>query len=150
MTNFIKILFISLFIFTFTSCKKEPKMHEVGYFIEFIETPDYGQTNWLELSVAPVYDTEYNKGSQFPAITPEIASVNGEWRYDYLELVEGDKITFGLWTAKGYYYRLYVYIDGVQVSSKRVYTGGSFTDVDEQTGIDDDPTSEYIVFTYSE
>jgi hypothetical protein len=151
MTRLIKILFLSLITFMFISCKKEPKMHKIKYRIEFIQTPDFGNTDWIELTAGPVYETEYNKGDQFASISPEIASVNREWEYDYWQLVSGDEVTFGLWTAKDYYYRLYVYIDGDLVSSKRVYQDDNgIIDVDENYGIDDDSNGQYITFTYYE
>ena len=131
MTRLIKILFLSLITFMFISCKKEPKMHKIKYRIEFIQTPDFGNTDWIELTAGPVYETEYNKGDQFASISPEIASVNREWEYDY--------------------YRLYVYIDGDLVSSKRVYQDDNgIIDVDENYGIDDDSNGQYITFTYYE
>ncbi len=150
MTKLIKILFLSLVVFMFTSCKKEPKQHKIKYRIEFIQTPDHGYTDWIELTVGPVYSTEYNKGDQYASITPEIASVNREWEYDYWQLESGDEITFGLWTAKDYYYRLFIYIDGTLVSQKRVYQDDGIIDVDEQSGLDDDPNVQYITFTYYE
>jgi hypothetical protein len=151
MTKLIKILFLSLIVFMFTSCKKEPKQHQIKYRIEFTQTPNFGYTDWLELSVSPVYGTDYNKGNQYASITPEIASINHEWEYDYWQLESGDKITFGLWTAKNYTYTLYVYIDGSLVSSKRVYKDNSnIVYVNEQSGLDDDPNDTYISFTYHE
>jgi hypothetical protein len=125
-------------------------LHKIKYQIEFLQTPDYGNTDWIELSTSPVYSTEYNKGDQFATITPQIASVNGDWEYDYWQLKSGDKITFGLWAAEGYYYKLSIYIDGDLVSSKKVYSDAGSTDVHEQYGLDNTPNGDYITFTYYE
>ena len=150
MTRLIKILFLSLIVFMFTSCKKEPKMHKIKYEITFIQTPDYGYTNWMELGVTPAYYGDYNYDPQNPSINYDIAKT-GHWDYEYWELKDGDKVSFTLWTAPGYYYEMRIYIDGTEVSYKKLYSDGSgTTDIEAESGWNDSTTDTYIEFTYYE
>jgi hypothetical protein len=146
-----KIFFIILTTIVLISCKKEERLHRIKYVIEFIQTPDFGYTNWLELTVTPVYQTEYNYGEHFPSLSPSFASASRRWEYDYWEMKDGDMVELGLWTAKDYYYKLYVYIDDVEVSYKKVFIDdeGQY-DIVEETGLDDNLNDNNITFRYSE
>jgi hypothetical protein len=133
-----KILFLSLIVI-FTSCSKEPKNHKIEYEVTFSQTPDFGYTNWMELSVAPYYT------SQDPIITYEMAKT-GHWDYEYLQLNDGDKVSFSLWTAEGYYFEMRIFVDGTQVSYKKMF--GS--QVLEESGWNDSKSDAFIEFTYHE
>jgi len=122
MKNLIYIVLITLISFFTTSCSKEPKNHKIIYEIEFHQTPSFGYTNWMDLSVTPSYIGEYNNDTQNPAINYEIAN-NGHWKYEYWQLNDGDNVNFLLLTAEGYYYTMTISIDGYQVSSKKIYSG---------------------------
>jgi len=142
MTNFIKILLISLTVLIYTSCSKEPKNHKIRYDITFTQTPSFGSTNFIELGATPSYSENHTTK---PAISYEIAKT-GHWTYEYLELKEDDKVSFSLWTADGYYFEMRIYIDDTQVSYKKMYG----TQVIEQSGWNDSTTDTYIEFTYHE
>ena len=142
MTNFIKILLISLTVLIFTSCSKEPKNHKIRYDITFSQTPDFGFTNFIELGATPSYSEHHTTK---PAISYEIAKT-GHWDYEYLELKEDDKVSFSLWTADGYYFEMRIYIDDTQVSYKKMYG----TRIIEQSGWGTGTTDTYIEFTYHE
>jgi hypothetical protein len=151
MKNIFKILLFSILITGLFSCKKQ-EFHKIKYTIEFHETPSYGYTNWLELTVTPVYDTEYNYGEHYPSISPTIASNNKYWEYDYWEIEKGDDVQFGLWCASGYYYTLSVYVDEDLVSSKKIYVhetiNGAEPEIVEEYGLDNDPDDFYISFNF--
>ena len=122
MKNLIYIFLITLISVFSTSCKKEPKNHKIKYDIEFHQVPDYGYTNWMELGVTPSYVGEYNNDTENATINYEMAKT-GEWDYEYWMLHDGDLVTFSLLTAEGYYYSMRIYIDGTEVSYKKIYSG---------------------------
>lgn len=146
--KYIKILFyviLSTLILTVTSCKKEPRMHKITYDITFIETPSYGYTNFMELGCTPAYMGDYNYDPQNPSINYDIAK-SGHWDYEYWELKDGDKVHFSLWAADGYYFEMRVFIDGSEVSYKKMY-GSTIV---EEYGINNSDLSSSIEFTYYE
>jgi hypothetical protein len=145
MKNILYYILITLISFPTISCKKQPNLHKIKYELDFHQVPNYGYTNFLELGATPCYQGEYNYSQEWPAIDYDIAK-SGHWDYEYWELKDGDLVTFSLWAANDYYYDMRIYIDGEEVSYKKMYG----TQVIEQSGIDDATSDIQITFTYYE
>ena len=139
------------------SCKKE-NLHKIKYQIKFLELPDWYHSNYLEVTASPCYIGEYNysRDENGTIILPNIdydQAKDGLWEYEYWELKDNSRVLFMLLAKIDYHYELRVFIDGKQVSYKRVKTSDQqyFHAIEiEGNGLDNDPKSDYIEFTYKE
>jgi hypothetical protein len=116
------------------------------YEITFHEVPEYGYTNVIELGMLPAYMGEYNNDPQNPSINYDMVKNSRHWDYEYWELQDGDKVEFIPITQGNWYYTMSITIDGTEVSSKTIYSGGLI----EQSGWNDSDTNSYIEFIYNE
>ena len=158
MSRLTKILLLSLITFMFISCKKEPKMHKIKYQITFLEIPHWASSNSLEVGAVPCYSGEYNNsvGENGVPIAPVITynmTKDGLWEYEYWKLQEGDEIYFHLFAQLDYHFELRIFIDGIEVSYKKIKISDSnyfeIIDLDE-SGLDDTKGDGDIKFTYYE
>lgn len=111
MKNFIYLFLITLFTFSFTSCKKKD-YHKVTYEITFLQTPNTGSSNFIEVGCNPSYS---DKGP-----TIDRFNIPQVWRYDYMGLEKGQKVSFSVRDQLSYYYEMRVFIDGSEVSYMKV------------------------------
>lgn len=111
MKNFIYLFLITLFTFSFTSCKKKD-YHKVTYEITFLQTPNTGSSNFIEVGCNPSYS---DKGP-----TIDRFNIPQVWRYDYMGLEKGQKVSFSVRGQLSYYYEMRVFIDGSEVSYMKV------------------------------
>ncbi len=139
------------------SCKKD-NLHKIKYQIKFLELPDWYNSNYLEVTASPCYIGEYNysRDKNGTIILPNIdyeQTKDGLWEYEYWELKDNSRVLFMLLAKIDYHYELRVFIDGKQVSYKRVKTSDQqyFHAIEtEGYGLDNNPKSDFIEFTYKE
>lgn len=116
MKKFIYILLISILGFSFTSCKKTD-YHKVMFEITFLQSPSTGNSNFIEVNCNPSYSGNGPTIDRFNI--PQV------WRYEYLGLEKGQKVSFGVRGQLSYYYEMRVYIDGNEVSYLKVKVSDS-------------------------
>lgn len=131
MKHFIYILLIFVFGFSFTSCKKK-EYHKVVFEITFLQTPSTGSSNMIEVYTTPSYadSKPYINRLNVPKI----------WRYEYLGLEKGSRVHFLVSGQLSYYFEMRVYIDGTEVSYRRVkVSDNTYYDdhVEESYGLND-------------
>lgn len=142
--------------FGFTSCKKEPKLHKIKYQVTFIEIPSWYNSNAIDVTAVPCYYGDYNNDvdENGNVIEPYIdynQTQDGLWEYEYWQLQDGDKVRFHLSAQLSYYYELRVFIDGVEVSYKKIKISDDnyYQVIDlEESGLDDTPGDSDIDFVY--
>ena len=118
MKKFIYILLITILGFSFTSCKKT-EYHKVMFEITFLQSPNMGNSNFIEVNCNPSYASS-GKGP-----TIDRFNIPQVWRYEYLGLEKGQKVSFSVRGQLSYYYEMRVYIDGTEVSYLRVKVSDS-------------------------
>ena len=151
------IIIIIIICFILTSCKKE-NLHKIKFQIKFLEIPDWYHSNYLEVTASPCYVGLYNyiRDENGTLILPNIdydQTKVGLWEYENWELKNDSRVFFMLLAKIDYHYELRIFIDGKQVSYKRVKTSDQqyFTAVEvEGYGLDNDQESSYIEFIYKE
>lgn len=155
MKNF---LYLLILIIGLTSCKKEPKFHKIKYQIKFLEIPTWYTSNNLEVTATPCYYGKYHNdvdenGNIIEPYIDYSQTTDGLWEYEYWQLKSGDKVRFNLMAQLDYHFELRVFIDGVEVSYKKVKISEDtyYKVIDlEETGWDDSPGDSDIEFTYYE
>lgn len=144
MKNIFKIILILVITSSFFSCKKEELKHKVTFEVKFLDTPNKGSSNFIEIYTKP---TDVNQTSVDRFNVPKV------WRYEYIGLVKGDKVELSVNGQLSYYFEMRVFIDDKEVSymkvkvSDTVYYGCT---VLERSGLNDlsNENVGYISFKY--
>ena len=144
MKKLIYILFVIIFSFSFSSCKKT-EYHKVMFEITFLGSPNTGSSNFIDIGVVPNYPNTKPFVDRFNV--PQV------WRYEYLGLEKGQKVYFSVYAQLSYYFEMRVYIDGVEKSYRRVKVSDNTyyaCQIEESYGLNDKSTSNRAVieFTY--
>lgn len=111
MKNLIYIFLIVIIGFSFTSCKKK-ETHKVSFEVTFLQTPATGSSNIIDIYATPTYSDKK------PTI--DKSNIPQVWRYDYIGLTKGQKVHFLVSGQLSYYFEMRVYIDGSQVSYRKI------------------------------
>lgn len=144
MKNLIYILLITVFSFSFTSCKKND-YHKVTFEITFLGTPGTGASNFIEVYATPSYSDKKPFVDRF--------NIPKVWSYEYIGLEKGQKVHFLVRGQLSYYFEMRVFIDGVEKSYRKVrVSDNSYYDdhVEESYGLNDKSTHDtgIIEFIY--
>jgi hypothetical protein len=151
MKTLFKYLLLSLLlVFSFSSCKKKPKLHKLKYEIVFYVTPPVWYPSVTSITANPNYHDD-------KPVKPNNLKPGDVWNYEYWELKDGDVVNLSIDGAYfenstgnnlKWVYTLRVYVDGEVYAQKPFY----HTHPDIETfGTDNtDNKAEYIRFTYKE
>jgi len=144
MKKSIFILLITIFSFSFTSCKKT-EYHKVVFEITFLGSPGMGSSSFIDVYILPNYSDKKPFIDRFNI--PQV------WRYEYLGLEKGQKVHFLVRGQLSYYFEMRVFIDGVEKSYRKVrVSDNSYYDdhVEESYGLNDKSTHDtgIIEFIY--
>jgi hypothetical protein len=129
----ITLILLSILMFGFVSCKKEPIKHKITYEIRFFETPSIGHSNSISYGI---YPSDHKEPKMTEDNMPKI------WRYEYFGLTEGTEVVFSFRGQLSYYYEMIVYIDDVEKSYVRVKTSDNVyyaTKIEERRGLNKHP-----------
>ena len=144
MKNFIYSVLIVIFSLSFGSCKKND-YHKVTFEVTFLGSPSTGVSNMIDVQLLPKYSDNPPSIDRFNV--PQV------WRYDYIGLEKGQFVEFVVRAQLSYHFEMRVFIDGVQVSYRKVKVSDtSYYDdhVEDSNGLNDksnEDTGE-IQFTY--
>jgi len=148
--KFLYLVFVLISFLGLNSCQKETEnLHKVKFEIEFLNKPEIGVSNSVEiLNCQPHYSEEEVR------IYNEYITSGYIWQYEYWELAENQNIEFRFWCQNDYHFIMKVYIDDNLVSYKEMVgideSGVNYHLVNQwgvNNGIDNFPEIE---FTYYE
>lgn len=119
--------YILIFLFVFNSCQKEDnELHRLKFEIEFVSTPEFGVSSMVEiLTCEPNYTDEETR------IYEQYIEPGYIWTYEFWELNQNQKISFGFWCQNEYHFIMRIYVDDILLSSK------------EMVGVDESGSSYY-------
>jgi hypothetical protein len=128
-----------------TSCKKET-LHLLEYKVEIYENPAWYDVERFDWQIGFSHTHEDEPVQWFSSGTGV-----SEWKYEYYGLKKGEEVSFT--AVGGYFYRMSVSIDGMEVSSTiidRVSTGIDWVagTVESVTGLNTSDEVGKIIFTY--
>lgn len=141
------IIFLSLTLFIFSSCKKEKhEYHKVTFETTFLGKPGKGSSNFIEIDCLPNYIEKKPTIDRFKI--PQV------WRYEYWALEKGQTVRFQVSGQLSYHFEMRVYIDGVQVSYAKVRVSDySYyaSSIEESSGLNDKLSEDMglIQFVYN-
>ena len=144
MKNFIYSALIVIFGLSFGSCKKKD-YHKVTFEVTFLGSPSTGVSNMIDVQLLPKYSDNPPSIDRFNV--PQV------WRYDYIGLEKGQFVEFVVSAQLSYHFEMRVFIDGVQVSYRKVKVSDtSYYDdhVEDSNGLNDKSNEDtgVIQFTY--
>ena len=144
MKNFIYSVLIVIFGLSFGSCKKKD-YHKVTFEVTFLGSPSTGASNMIDVQLLPKYSNNPPFIDRFNV--PQV------WRYDYIGLEKGQFVEFIVRAQLSYYFEMRVFIDGVEVSYRKVKVSDTnyYDDhVEDSSGLNDKSNEDtgIIQFTY--
>jgi hypothetical protein len=102
----------------FSACRKAPKDHTITFKYHLLDFSKYGNVQNISVGVRPYYSEREN--------TPTIkSSYVNTWEYNYIGLNDGNNVFYEIQIPLSIYYEMSIFIDGKEVSYRRIKTSDS-------------------------